>query len=109
MPVIAINVSKKVYDAYHQIKSGKRSERMNNALERHFRLEHQEPRSHTELDTKILELKDNIEKLQKIILETNEEKTKLQLLCLKQQEFLNNNWLSNILHRRRPPSDESIQ
>jgi hypothetical protein len=109
MPVIAINVSKKVYDAYHNIKSGKRSERMNNALERHFRLEHQAPISHKELDIKILELQDNIQKLQKIILDTNEEKRKVELLCLKQQEFLNNNWLSNILHRRRPPSDELIR
>lgn len=109
MPVIAINVSKKVYDAYHQIKSGKRSERMNNALERHFRLEHQEPRSHTELDTKILELQDNIGKLQEIILKTNEEKDKLRDLALKQQEYLNQSWLSSILRRRRQPSDELIQ
>jgi hypothetical protein len=109
MPVIAINVSKKVYDAYHQIKSGKRSERMNNALERHFRIEHQNPRSHIELETKLLELQDNINKLQDIILKTNEEKDKLRDLALKQQEYLNQSWLSNILRRRRQPSDELIQ
>jgi len=109
MPVIAINVSKKVYDAYHQIKSGKRSERMNNALERHFRIEHQNPISHIELETKILELQDNIGKLQEIILKTNEEKDKLRDLALKQQEYLNQSWLSSILRRHRRPLDESIQ
>lgn len=78
MPVIAINVSKQVYDAYHQIKSGKRSERMNNALERHFRLEYSAPISHTELDTKILELQDNIERLQNIITKYSNEKDNIK-------------------------------
>ena len=82
---------------------------MNNALERHFRIEHQNPISHMELETKILELQDNIGKLQEIILKTNEEKDKLRDLALKQQEYLNQSWLSSILHRRHRPSDELIR
>ena len=39
MPVIAISVSKQVYDYYHSLKSGERSKRFRNILERHLRLQ----------------------------------------------------------------------
>jgi len=81
MPVIAINVSKKVYDMYHSMKKGKRSERFNNILERHLRInEHfQQPRSHAELDLTISRLQTANEKLQTLLLEAQVE-TRLSLI-----------------------------
>lgn len=76
MPVIAINVSKKVQDAYHDIPKGKRSKRMNNALERHFRLEHDnsyDQMSYFSLQLKIKEREEAIDKLQTLILDLNEQ------------------------------------
>lgn len=106
MPVIAINVTKKVYDAYHSIKKGKRSERMNNALERHFRLEGNSEFNEMDkfnLQLKIKEMEENILKLQTRLTDSLAAKSNLELLCLKQQEYLNHSWLSNILHRRHRP------
>ncbi|AXH79387.1 MAG: hypothetical protein [Circular genetic element sp.] len=74
MPVIAINVSKKVQDAYHEIPKGKRSQRMNNALERHFRLEgssEYDKMSYFSLQLKIKEREEAIEKLQTLITDLN--------------------------------------
>lgn len=81
MPVIAINVSKKVQDAYHEIPKGKRSQRMNNALERHFRLEgsdEYEKMSYFSLQLKIKEREEAIEKLQTLITTLNEQLTDIQ-------------------------------
>jgi len=106
MPVIAINVTKKVYDAYHSIKKGKRSERMNNALERHFRLEGNSEFNEMDkfnLQLKIKEMEENISKLQTRLTDAYVAKTKLELLCLKQQEYLNQSWVARILRRRRQP------
>lgn len=76
MPVIAINVSKQVHDSYHSIKSGKRSERMNNALERHFRLVGMTDYNDMGMESvqlKITEREDNIMKLQKLITDLHNE------------------------------------
>ncbi len=74
MPVIAINVSKKVYDMYHSMKKGKRSERFNNILERHLRINEQfkAPQSHAELDLTIQQLQTANAKLQTLLLEAQE-------------------------------------
>jgi flagellin-specific chaperone FliS len=74
MPVIAINVSKKVQDAYEEIPKGKRSKRMNNALERHFRLEgsnEYDKMSYFSLQLKIKEREEAIDKLQTLITDLN--------------------------------------
>lgn len=68
MPVIAISVSKQVYDYYHSLKSGERSRRFRNILERHLRLQdtmHSQDK-HEFHDYKLenQQLRDNIEKLQ---------------------------------------------
>ena len=72
--MIAINVSKKVQDAYDDIPKGKRSQRMNNALERHFRLEgssEYDQMSYFSLQLKIKEREEAIEKLQTLITDLN--------------------------------------
>tara|TARA_B110000438_G_scaffold300880_1_gene354337 strand:- start:503 stop:802 length:300 start_codon:yes stop_codon:yes gene_type:complete len=71
MPVIAINVSKKVYDHYHQLKKGTRSKNFVNILERHVRLfdDGQHPQSYKELETVIKQREDSIMRLQEIITE----------------------------------------
>ena len=71
MPVIAINVSKKVYDLYHSMKKGKRSERFNNILERHLRIGEKEihKQSHKELETTIAQLQIANEKLTTLLFE----------------------------------------
>ena len=67
MPVIAISVSKKVYDFYHGMKSGSRSKHFNNILERHVRLWKHQPEiskmSFDELATRNQSLLDVIETL----------------------------------------------
>jgi len=70
MPVIAINVSKKVYDMYYSMKKGKRSERFNNILERHLRINEnlQQPNSYQELELRIAQLQKANEKLQDLLL-----------------------------------------
>ena len=81
MPVIAINVSKKVQDAYEEIPKGKRSKRMNNALERHFRLEgsnEYDKMSYFSLQLKIKEREEAINKLQTLILSLNEQLSDIQ-------------------------------
>lgn len=67
MPVIAISVSKKVYDYYHSLRSGERSKRFRNILERHLRLEDtygNERNNYNDLKLENQQLRDNIEKLQ---------------------------------------------
>jgi len=67
MPIIAISVSKKVYDFYHGMKSGTRSKHFNNILERHVRLWTYQPEiskmSFDELATRNQSLLDVIETL----------------------------------------------
>lgn len=67
MPVIAISVSKQVYDYYHSLRSGERSKRFRNILERHLRVEDtygQERNNYNDLKLENQQLRDNIEKLQ---------------------------------------------
>lgn len=67
MPIIAINVSKQVYDYYHSLRSGERSKRFRNILERHLRVEGtygQERNNYNDLKLENQQLRDNIEKLQ---------------------------------------------
>ena len=77
MPVIAISVSKKVYDYYHSLRSGERSKRFRNILERHLRLEDtygQERNNYNDLKLENQQLRDNIMKLQKRITEAHKPK-----------------------------------
>lgn len=77
MPVIAISVSKKVYDYYHSLRSGERSKRFRNILERHLRLEDtygQERNNYNDLKLENQQLRDNIMKLQKRITEAHQPK-----------------------------------
>ena len=87
MPVIAINVSKKVYDYYHSLKSGERSKRFRNIIERHLRLDdtmfqNSERNNNSSLDDfhdyklENQVLRDNIEKLQIRLTEALEFKSK---------------------------------
>jgi len=95
MPVIAINVSKKVQDAYHEIPKGKRSQRMNNALERHFRLEgsdEYEKMSYFSLQLKIKEREEAIEKLQLLITDLNS-----QLLSI--QKIASQSWIKKLFNK----------
>lgn len=82
MPVIAINVSKKVYDMYHNMKKGKRSERFNNILERHLRInqENKTPQSHAELDLVIAQLQKANAVLQDALLRALETEKKVSLI-----------------------------
>ncbi len=82
MPVIAISVSKKVYDYYHSLRSGERSKRFRNILERHLRLEDtygQERNNYNDLKLENQTLLDNIEKLQQVITRLSEEPKKVRL------------------------------
>ena len=77
MPVIAISVSKKVYDYYHSLRSGERSKRFRNILERHLRLEDtygQERNNYNDLKLENQQLRDNILKLQARLTESLEPK-----------------------------------
>ncbi|AXH78391.1 MAG: hypothetical protein [Circular genetic element sp.] len=77
MPVIAISVSKKVYDYYHSLRSGERSKRFRNILERHLRLEDtygQERNNYNDLKLENQTLRDNILKLQEVITELHQTK-----------------------------------
>jgi len=77
MPVIAISVSKKVYDYYHSLRSGERSKRFRNILERHLRLEDtygQERNNYNDLKLENQTLRDNIMKLQEVITELHQPK-----------------------------------
>jgi len=79
MPVIAISVSKKVYDYYHSLRSGERSKRFRNILERHLRLEDtygQERNNYNDLKLENQTLRDNIMKLQEVITELHQPKKK---------------------------------
>ena len=85
MPVIAISVSKKVYDYYHSLRSGERSKRFRNILERHLRLEDtygMERNTFNDLKLENQTLRDNIEKLQQVITRLSEEPKKVSLLNL---------------------------
>lgn len=82
MPVIAISVSKKVYDYYHSLRSGERSKRFRNILERHLRIEDtygQERNNYNDLKLENQTLLDNIEKLQQIITRLSQEPKKVRL------------------------------
>lgn len=84
LPIIAINVSKQVYDYYHSLRSGERSKRFRNILERHLRVEDtygQERNNYNDLKLENQQLRDNIEKLQARLTEALEPK-KLGLLDL---------------------------
>jgi predicted CopG family antitoxin len=76
MPVIAINVSKKVYDMYHNMKKGKRSEHFNNILERQLRIQDLDTsrQSHKDLEHTIAQLQIANEKLQTLLLEAQDVK-----------------------------------
>ena len=79
LPVIAISVSKKVYDYYHSLRSGERSKRFRNILERHLRLEDtygQERNNYNDLKLENQQLRDNILKLQNRITEAHKSKRK---------------------------------
>ena len=79
MPVIAISVSKKVYDYYHSLRSGERSKRFRNILERHLRLEDtygQERNNFNDLKLENEQLRDNILKLQNRLTESLQVKSK---------------------------------
>jgi len=76
MPVIAINVSKKVYDMYHNMKKGKRSEYFNSILERQLRILQVDTskQSYKDLETTIAQLQTANEKLQILLLEAQDVK-----------------------------------
>ena len=78
MPVIAISVSKQVYDYYHSLKSGERSKRFRNILERHLRLQdtiyNQDKHELHDYKLENQVLRDNIEKLQDRLTEALEPK-----------------------------------
>jgi hypothetical protein len=75
MPVIAINVSKKVYDFYHGMKKGKRSMHFNNILERHCRIfeKGHSAKSQVEMETALQQQIQAKESLQSLVLELNQE------------------------------------
>lgn len=84
LPIIAINVSKQVYDYYHSLRSGERSKRFRNILERHLRVEDtygQERNNYNDLKLENQQLRDNIEKLQSRLTEALTP-TKMTLLDL---------------------------
>lgn len=91
MPIIAINVSKKVYDMYHNMKKGKRSERFNNILERHLRINEEltPARSHSELELKIAQLQKANEALQTLLLEAQDVKQASESLIQRLRRLFN--------------------
>ena len=103
LPVIAISVSKKVYDYYHSLRSGERSKRFRNILERHLRLEDtygQERNNYNDLKLENQQLRDNILKLQNRITEAHKSKRK-------QQGFVSRLFLrDNLKEKRRDNSEQ---
>lgn len=100
LPVIAISVSKKVYDYYHSLRSGERSKRFRNILERHLRLEDtygQERNNYNDLKLENQQLRDNILKLQNRITEAHKSKRKQEgfLFRLFQRDNLKEKRLDN--------------
>ena len=103
LPVIAISVSKQVYDYYHSLRSGERSKRFRNILERHLRLQdtmfHEDKHEFHDYKLENQQLRDNIMKLQARLTEALEPKEK-------SRHWLIRLFLRDTLKEMQPNNDE---